>query len=706
MSSTTRRAEFFALEASEYIGDLEPLVARSDTPDCERLVRGARALRGAALMAGLGTFARAAAGMEGMARQVRDHALEWEPVARDAWREGLQTLRGLVGRATTWESADDRQALALADRLERATGGAGAPQAGGAVSEVTAPSSGMTPGVRAFIARESALIAGSLHEASQALAPTPPPQALAGVLERMRSLRGIGTSADLSPLPELLDAMEVMTRGLIASGGPSPELAAIFSAAAEALATMSKSVGDHGRVVVPAGLGAVATQLLEHHTTPVALPGAADPAVGADAGPIPVELVGVGDHLIAQADALGRQSSPSARDLRLFVLHRTLAAMPGQSGTGRFLGPLVRSVTTAIANGAASRSPDGFGTMLREAGSFLVEAAESADPGTLVARRDGLANAILADRELPRGPSGATPPPQDRPALDFTQTWATPSPHASVPPPKALPSEAPHRPSLDVTRTWATPSPEPEADVVPIEALAPDEPQGEIHRPSLDFTETWATPPAEVEVVPIASLAPDEPQSEIPRPSLDRTETWATPAAEADVVPIASLAPDDLREVTHRPSLDFTETWATPPANQDVVSIASLAPDDGDLVDIDTLAPDDRAVVPIASLAPEGALSVPEAPGDGAGRLERAFRRERVIAGERGDVPPSLEVLMGDAPVDVAVLLYRGESAVARAEELRTQLGNILAEPQIALERLRPLLDELLDLVPLARDAT
>jgi hypothetical protein len=702
MSSTTRRAEFFALEASEYIGDLEPLVARSDTPDCERLVRGARALRGAALMAGLGTFARAAAGMEGMARQVRDHALEWDPVARDAWREGLQTLRGLIGRATTWEAADDRQALALADRLERVAGGAGTPAASGAVTEVTAPSSGMTPGVRAFIARESALIAGSLQEASQALAPTPPPQALAGVLERMRSLRGIGTSADLSPLPELLDAMEVMTRGLIASGGPSPELAAIFSAAAEALATMSKSVGDHGRVIVPAGLGAVATQLLEHHTTPVALPGAADPAVGGDAGPIPVELVGVGDHLIAQADALGRQSSPSARDLRLFVLHRTLAAMPGQSGTGRFLGPLVRSVTTAIANGAASRAPDGFGTMLREAGRFLVEAAESADPGTLVARRDGLANAILADRELPSGPSGATPPPQNRPALAFTETWATPSPEASVPPPESLPPEAPHRPALDVTRTWATPSPEPDADVVPIESLAIEPP----HRPALDVTQTWATPSPEADVVPIEALAPDQPEGVTHRPSLDFTQTWATPSPEADVVPIEALAPDQPEGVTHRPSLDLTETWATPPADLDVVSIASLAPDDGDLVDIDTLAPDDRGVVPIASLAPEGALSIPEAPSDGAGRLEQAFRRERVIAGERGDVPPSLEVLMGGAPVDVAVLLYRGESAVARAEELRTQLSNILAEPQIALERLRPLLDELLDLVPLARDAT
>ena len=119
MNAGSRRAEFFALEAGEYLTELEQVVARSDTPDLERLVRGARALRGAALMACLGTFARAAAALEGLARQVRDHSLGWEPNARAGWREGLQTLRGLVGRAAGWEAADDRHALLLADRIER-----------------------------------------------------------------------------------------------------------------------------------------------------------------------------------------------------------------------------------------------------------------------------------------------------------------------------------------------------------------------------------------------------------------------------------------------------------------------------------------------------------------------------------------------------------------------------------------------------------
>lgn len=103
MSTAPRRAEFFALEANEYLTELEPLTAARERPDAERLVRGARALRGAALMAGLGTYARAAAGLEALARQVRDHALSWDPHARDAWSEGVVALRALVAHAGNWK---------------------------------------------------------------------------------------------------------------------------------------------------------------------------------------------------------------------------------------------------------------------------------------------------------------------------------------------------------------------------------------------------------------------------------------------------------------------------------------------------------------------------------------------------------------------------------------------------------------------------
>lgn len=628
MSGAGRRAEFFALEASEYLAELTPLAARVDGPDPERLVRGARALRGAALMAGLGTFARAAAALEGLARQVRDHAMGWEPQARAGWREGLETLRGLTARATSWEAADDRQALALAERLERIASGQAPASAATQPAEPAAaptPGSGLTPGVRAFIARESALIAGSLLEAARALAPMPPPEALAAVLERMRSLRGLGGSGDLSPLPELLDAMEMTTRSLLGETPAPPNVSAVFADAADALSAMAKSVGEQGRVVVPPGLDGVASRLLElfageHDVVAIAsLAPEGQPAIlqrgtppdrGDGGDPVPVELVGVGDHLLLQAEALGRHTSPSARDLRLFVLHQTLASMPSRGGTGRFLAPLARAITKAIGSGAAVESADRFQALLRDSGRFLVDAASAPPGASLASRRDRLA------REL--------------------------DPHPA-PEPAAPPSD-------DLAGT----------PIIPIAALAPGE----------------ALPPAEAadEVVPTAMLAPDE-----------------------DVVPIASLAPDD-----------------------DVVPIESPAPDD-DVVPIESLAPDQATtilvsieetieVVAIESLdfddtSRSGAPPIPEAAPGEPGRLERAFGRQAVLTRERGDEPASLAGLVGEAVVEIDALLLRGERALARAEVIRAELSAILAEPTVSLERLRPLLDELLDLVPLARDA-
>ena len=350
MSGATRRAEFFSLEAREYLAELEPLARARDLPDAERLVRGARALRGASLMAGLGTFARAAAGLEGLARQVRDNSLAWEPDARLAWREGLEILKALVTRATAWEASDDRQALGLADRLERVAGGH-------SMANPVPPTPGLTPGVRAFIARESTLIAGSLEQAARALAPLPPPAALAAVLERMQSLRGLNSSAELSPLPELLDAMEVATRTLLADVPPPPDVGAVFADAAHALATMARSVAETGRVAPLTEVDRVATRLLESYAVerdvvPIGqfAPDGMEsvirlgmlPSDAAHVDPVPVELISVGDHLLLTADALAQAPSTAVRDLRLFVLHRTLRTMPPRSGTGRFLSPTDR----------------------------------------------------------------------------------------------------------------------------------------------------------------------------------------------------------------------------------------------------------------------------------------------------------------------------------------------------------------------------
>lgn len=565
MSSAARRAEFFALEAGEYLAELGPIAAARELPDAERLVRGARALRGAALMAGLGTFARAAAGLEGIARQVRDHALGWEPHAREAWSDGLATLRGLIPRATSWDANDDRHALALVDRLDRVAGGTSARPVVAAVAPAT-----LTAGVRAFIARESALIAGSFAQAARALAPTPPPAALTAVLERMQSLRGLGASAELSPLPELLDAMELATRTLLGEAPPPPDVAAIFADAAHAMGAMAKSLADGEQITLPPTLERVAARLLDTYAAesdvvpiillaptgeePILQHGMAPGPVG-DLSPIAVELVSVGDHLLATADALITPASLIARDLRLFVLHRTLSTMPPRSATGRFLAPIAEAITAAIGHGVAARKPEAFVMMLRDCGRFLVESGGEPDTAALTRQRDRIAAAIVR-------------------------------------------SDAQSLPAPVVDDLAGTP-------IVAIEALAHD-----------------------------------------PR------------SADADVVSIESLAPDA--------------------GETDVVSIGSLAPDST------TVGPLERAYARRAEMLREDHTSTPS--------LERLTGRTNAIDDDVLILP-------------VTELLYRGIAALDRAEEVRAEIRVILAKPTISLDALRPWINELLDLVPLARDA-
>jgi chemotaxis protein histidine kinase CheA len=623
VSSASRRAEFFALEATEYLSELEPLVSRADPPDLERLVRGARALRGAALMAGLGTFARAAAGLEAVARQVRDHAIAWDGPALAGWREAVGTLRSLVARATSWEAGDDRQALALAERLERVAAGRAemveVPQQP-TPQPPPATKGSLTPGVRAFIARESELIASSLLEAAHALAPLPPAAALTAVLERMRSLRGLGAAGDLSPLPELLEAMEATTRSLLSDSAPPPNVAEVFADAADALHEMARTVAQEGRVLVPEGLDKVATRLLQAFASEsdvVAIESlgfTSEPVMVSrgesrhekPADPVPIELVGMGDYLLVQADELEHQGSPTARDLRLFVLQRTLDTMPTDSGTGRFLAPLIRAILGAITSGVATTTPDRFARALRSTGEFLGGAATRNDVDALAYERDTLA------REF----------------------------GAAIAPRISAPVEA-------------------QDAVVDINALAPDEDEESDETDVVEITSLAPEPVEELEVVDIESLAP----------------------SDEDVVDIESLAPD--------------------PVADEIVDINSLAPDDhvdGEVVEIESLAPDPGADEVVDFAAP--------APGTAADRLQRAYRRRAELIREQGLAEPSLAGLAGgETVVPVETLLYRGQRALHRAEELRSQIAMVLSEPTVSLDRLRPLVDELLDLVPLARDA-
>jgi hypothetical protein len=177
--------------------------------------------------------------------------------------------------------------------------------------------------------------------------------------------------------------------------------------------------------------------------------------------------------------------------------------------------------------------------------------------------------------------------------------------------------------------------------------------------------------------------------------------TASAPAAEPPIVPIESLAYDG------EPALADVRP---------IVPIESLAPEPE---------PDARPIVPIESLAPEPAVPVlaaaPPAAESELTAFELAFRRYRQLLSGPAEAPaldPLLAAPEQPAPaaaapataqrapehaVEIASLCYHGRSALRRAVEVRHAIADQLARG-VRPDAMQQLLDELLDLVPLALD--
>src|SRR5690349_9204289 len=129
MTNPMAAADFFALEAGECLDRLELLVNRPDGPPGEELLRATRVLRGAALMASQQPIARAAGGLEGLARAYRDGRRPWDPTTREQAAQAIEEFRHLVRRVRDWGEADTARSVRLGLSLEslagRTGGGAG-----------------------------------------------------------------------------------------------------------------------------------------------------------------------------------------------------------------------------------------------------------------------------------------------------------------------------------------------------------------------------------------------------------------------------------------------------------------------------------------------------------------------------------------------------------------------------------------------------
>ena len=469
MTTPLGSADFFALEAGECLDRLEAIITRPSGPAPDELLRYARALRGSALMANKPAIARAAAGFEGLARAVRDRGRMWDAATRERAAHAVDELRHLVRRARAWTEADTTDATRLALDLDALAGGVPA-ETLRPLQPVRNDPGGVNPGVRAFVAREGALIASALDRAARALELTPEArEPLYAVLRRMQSLRGLAELGDLTPLPEILDGIELAVGDLTRLFAPPPGVAALLDAAAAALTRVGRDVAEHGRpegdpeearrfteqllraFAVEADVVPIESLYVAGDDTPVrrstAQPQFAPPtALGT------VELVSYGEHLRQSADRAAEAPTGTARDLRLYSLVATLrsVATPGSDPVTPALAVFGRSAREAIGSGAAARAVEEFAAALREAGALLRGLADSGEDHETGRRLLDAAHRL----DVLRG--GRPPEP-------------LPEPPRAEPPPVDIESLAYDGESAIVAVRGELP-------VVPIESLAPDTP--------------------------------------------------------------------------------------------------------------------------------------------------------------------------------------------------------------------------------------
>ncbi|HWA15747.1 MAG TPA: hypothetical protein VG817_04900, partial [Gemmatimonadales bacterium] len=176
-----------------------------------------------------------------------------------------------------------------------------------------------------------------------------------------------------------------------------------------------------------------------------------------------------------------------------------------------------------------------------------------------------------------------------------------------------------------------------------------------------------------------ASVMASAPAIEAPAPALPIDD-------ESDVVPIESLLLADETDVVPIESLAPTKV-DVPPAAEPVHS-----PQGWDLVDsyltFEALLAG-KAETPSSLASPETTRLAPSQPSGQAAEPRRTQPGVQLAEHPEGDI------------VDIDTLLYRGRSALRRADELRKEIRATAIHSERAVD-LKPMVDELLDLVELA----
>lgn len=595
MTAPRSPADFFALEAGECLNRLERELGHPDALRPDQFVQHARQLRGSALLANQTAIAKAASALERLARAVRDGRQSWDHRTREISLQAVDEFRALVRQTGEWTDSAEAQATELGASLERL--GGSSPAAARTSPEPDA-------GVRAFIAREGALVASALDRAARAIRTGGEwREALQAVMRRMQPLRGLAGVSELAPLPDILEGIELSISELSRPGALETGMDDVVEAAAQALTRVCRDVAEASLPVADSPEAQRFTELLLR-----TFAAAADGRVGAERPSAPrpgvqlgaLELVSHGEHLGQAANDLNSARSRTEHDLRLLALIGSLRVLArAQETASGGLAAFAEAARDAIASGHAREAPAAFAAALRQAGALLRGTSDARD------------NAAVAS------------------------AW--------------------RQCTLSLTPTVLTPEPARAAAVTPLasdEEVSDSDLVASLSSYHQMFVTRWSEQPS-IEGL-LGALKQEEP-APTPAPIVDIAPVAAAESLEPEIVPIESLAPDTWG--------DSGEGLTTAGTEDEIVSIESLAPD----------APVEARedVVPVETLAPDG--------------------RVAVVAAAEPDVVP------------VASLLYRGRSALERAAAVREDLSTQL-DARADWSTVRPLVEELLDLVPLALD--
>lgn len=385
--------DFFVLEASEYVEQMDGIVAAAGQgpPSPEDLMRASRALRGSAMMARMPSLSELAGGVERVSRALRDGLVMWEPGLQGVITSAIDDLKLLLRSIRTWGPAEEQRAKARAAELARY-----APVGARAATPAGPSATGL-----GFFASEAGDVAKAIDTF---IARTGDREALGEILRRARAMRGVAAIRDLPPLAEVVEAVERAAKPLeLSSAAPAAPQLALLAAASSVLrdAAQNLSLGqlpsvegaaldrfaDAARAWTSTGDADVVVPIatLFHDDGGPHIVSAAPNPPTTPAQRFRLEAVSQAEHLRRiVADARDARDA-AARDRSTRELAGALRAL--RRGAEGFGERAVAAFVDRIADAAARRDPQALAA-LDEAAALLAE--PSTAPNALAGRLAGL----------------------------------------------------------------------------------------------------------------------------------------------------------------------------------------------------------------------------------------------------------------------------------------------------------------------------